>query len=139
MIAFRLVTNVAPLTLASFAALGFALPLWVLVPHVPLVPILAALALTAVCHPLLNAPMIGVITTRTPPALLPKVMTALITLATIAGPLGLLAAGALLEHEGLMATFAVVAAGVTVVSLLFVALLTRFRRRELQAASAPAS
>jgi predicted MFS family arabinose efflux permease len=139
MIAFRLVTKVAPLTLASFAALGFALPLWVLVPHVPLVPILAALALTAVCQPLLNAPMIGVITTRTPPALLPKVMTALITLATIAGPLGLLAAGALLEHEGLMATFAVVAAGVTVVSLLFVALLTRFRRGELQAASAPAS
>jgi predicted MFS family arabinose efflux permease len=135
-IAFRLVTKVAPLTLASLAALGFALPLWVLVPHVPLAPILAALALTSVCQPLLNAPMFGVITTRTPAALLPKVMTAVITLATIAGPLGLLAAGALLEHEGLMVTFGVVAAGVTAVALLFVGLLARFRRRELQAATA---
>jgi len=138
-IAFRLVTKVAPLILASFAALGFALPLWVLVPHVPLAPILAALALTAVCQPLLNAPMIGVITTRTPPALLPKVMTAVITLATIAGPLGLLAAGALLEHQGLMTTFAIIAGGVTSVSVLFVVLLGRFRRRELQSATAAAA
>jgi predicted permease len=58
--------------------------------------------LTAVCQPLVNAPMLGVITTRIPPALFPKVMTAIVTLATIAGPLGVLVAGALLEHEGLI-------------------------------------
>jgi drug/metabolite transporter (DMT)-like permease len=78
----------------------------------------------------MNAPMFGVITARTPPALLPKLMTALITLATVAGPLGLLAAGVLLEHAGLMTTFAIVAGGVTSVSVLFVVLLARFRRRE---------
>jgi drug/metabolite transporter (DMT)-like permease len=66
-------------------------------------------------------------------------MTALITLATIAGPLGLLAAGALLEHAGLMTTFAIVAGGVTGVSVLFVVLLARFRRRELQNAPAAAT
>ena len=81
--AYKLVTRVPALTLASFAAIGFALPLWVLVPHVALVPILGALAFTALCQPLLNAPMFGVITTRTPSALLPKVMTAIITLATM--------------------------------------------------------
>jgi hypothetical protein len=63
-------------------------------------------------------------------------MTAIVTLATIAGPLGVLVAGALLEHEGLMVTFAVIAGGVTVVALVFVLLLDRFRRRELQAAAA---
>jgi predicted MFS family arabinose efflux permease len=135
-LAYKLVTKVPALTLASLGVLGFALPLWVLVPHVALVTILAALALTAVCQPLINAPMLGVITTRTPPALFPKVMTAIVTLATIAGPLGVLVAGALLEHEGLMVTFAVIAGGVTVVALVFVLLLDRFRRRELQAAAA---
>ena len=138
-IAFRLVTRMAPLTLASLAAVGFALPLWVLVPEVPLAAILVAIALTAVCQPLMNAPMFGVITSRTPPALLPKLMTALITLATVAGPLGLVVAGVLLQHAGLMTTFAIIAAGVTSVSLLFVALLTRFRRRELRDAAAAAT
>jgi MFS family permease len=135
-VAYRLVTNVPALTLASLGAIGFALPLWVLVPHVALAPILGALAFTALCQPLINAPMFGVITTRTPPALFPKVMTAIVTLATIAGPLGVLFAGALLEHEGLMVTFGVIAGGVTVVALLFVGVLTRFRRRELRAAAA---
>jgi predicted MFS family arabinose efflux permease len=135
-VAYRLVTKVPALTLASLGAIGFALPLWVLVPHVALAPILGALAFTALCQPLINAPMFGVITTRTPPALFPKVMTAIVTLATIAGPLGVLFAGALLEHEGLMVTFGVIAGGVTVVALLFVGVLTRFRRRELRAAAA---
>jgi MFS family permease len=134
-VAYRLVTKVPALTLASLGAIGFALPLWVLVPHVALAPILGALAFTALCQPLINAPMFGVITTRTPPALFPKVMTAIVTLATIAGPLGVLAAGALLEHEGLMVTFGVIAGGVTAVALLFVWLLARFRRRELHAAT----
>jgi predicted MFS family arabinose efflux permease len=134
-VAYRLVTKVPALTLASLGAIGFALPLWVLVPHVALAPILGALAFTALCQPLINAPMFGVITTRTPPALFPKVMTAIVTLATIAGPLGVLAAGALLEHEGLMVTFGVIAGGVTAVALLFVWLLARFRRRELLAAA----
>ncbi|MFL6015909.1 MAG: MFS transporter [Gaiellaceae bacterium] len=136
LIAFQLVKRMEPLVMASLAALGFALPLWVLVARVPLVAILAAIAFTAMCGPLINAPMFGLITTRTPEALLPKVMTAIITLATVAGPLGLIFAGFLLQHEGLTVTFTVIAAGVTCVCLVFAALLTRFRRRELAAAVA---
>jgi predicted MFS family arabinose efflux permease len=138
LIAFQLVKRMEPLVMASLAAVGFALPLWVLVARVPLAAILAAIAFTAMCGPLINAPMFGLITTRTPEALLPKVMTAIITLATVAGPLGLVFAGFLLQHDGLMVTFTIIAAGVTVVCLIFVALLTRFRRRELrEAAAAP--
>ena len=138
LIAFQLVKRMEPLVMASLAALGFAMPLWVLVARVPLAAILAAIAFTAMCGPLINAPMFGLITTRTPEALLPKVMTAIITLATVAGPLGLILAGFLLQHAGLMVTFTIIAAGVTVVCLIFVALLTRFRRREVrEAAAAP--
>jgi MFS family permease len=136
--AFQLVKRMDPLVMASLAGLAFALPLWVLVADVPLAAILAAIALTAMCGPLINGPMFGVITTRTPPGLLPKVMTAIITLATVAGPLGLVLAGFLLQHEGLTVTFTIIAAGVTAVCLLYVALLTRFRRREAgTAAPAP--
>ena len=42
--AYRLVTQVAPMRLAALAAIGIAAPLWLLVPHVPLPVILAALA-----------------------------------------------------------------------------------------------
>lgn len=87
--AFRLVTKVEPLKLASIAALGIALPLWLLALHVPLALV-----------------------------------------ATIAGPLGLLVAGWLLQHAGLRPTFPVVAAGETGASLFFVALIARFRRAQ---------
>jgi MFS family permease len=137
-LAFQLVRRVEPILMASSAAIGFALPLWVLVPHVPLGPILAAIAVTASCSSMINAPMFGLITTRTPEALLPKVMTAIITLATLAGPLGLVFAGFLLQHAGLTVTFTVVAVGVTCVCLVFVALLGRFRRREGGQAAAAA-
>ena len=137
-IAFQLVKRMEPLVLAAVAGVGFALPLWVLALHVPLAAILAAIALTSLCGPLINAPLIGVITTRTPAALLPKVMTAIITVATCAGPLGLVLGGYLLQHAGVTATFTVVAAGVTSVCLVLAVLLTRFRLREAgEAAAAP--
>jgi hypothetical protein len=53
----------------------------------------AVIAVFGFFTPLINAPVIGVLTVRTPPALRPKVMTAVMTVATVAGPLGFLAAG----------------------------------------------
>ena len=138
LIAYQLVKRMEPLVLASLAALGFALPLWALVTTHRSASILASIVLTAVCGPLINAPMFGLITTRTPEALLPKVMTAIITLATLAGPLGLVLAGFLLQHEGLTVTYTIIAAGVTFTCLLLVALLMRFRRREAGEAAAVA-
>ena len=137
-IAFQLVKRMDPLVLAALAGVGFALPLWTLVVHVPFGVLLLAIALTGICGPMINAPLIGVITTRSPAALLPKVMTAVVTVATIAGPLALVLAGYLLQHAGLTATFTVVAAGVTSACIVMAVLLTRFRRREAgEAATAP--
>jgi hypothetical protein len=116
-IAFQAVKRMEPLVLATVAGLGFALPLWMLTMRVPLAAILVAIALTALCEPLMNAPLIGVITTRTPPALLAKVMTAIVNVATCAGPLALVLGGYLLQHAGLTLTFTIVAAGVTSVCI----------------------
>jgi MFS family permease len=127
-VAFRLVTKVEPLKLASVAALGIALPLWILPMDVSLAFMLGGIAASAFSNPSVNAPFFGVLTARTPPALLPKVMAALITLATIAGPAGLLIAGWLLQHAGLRPTFVVIAVGQTVVALTFSGLVLRYRR-----------
>jgi MFS family permease len=126
--AFHLVRKVEPLKLASVAVLGIALPIWLLATQPALAVALAALALSGFSNPFTNAPFFGILTTRTPEALRAKVMSAVITLATIAGPLGLLAAGPLIEHAGLRWTFATVAAGETLASLLFIALIARYRR-----------
>jgi predicted permease len=107
------------------------LPIWILVAQPPLGLALIALGLSAFANPFVNAPFFGILTTRTPEALRAKVMTAVITLATIAGPLGLLVAGPLIEQAGLPWTFGIVAGGETAVSLLFIALLARFRRSQV--------
>jgi MFS family permease len=129
-VAFKLVTKVEPLKLATTAVLGIALPIWVLALDAPLGLIVAAIGVSSLCNPLVNAPFFGILTKRTPAALLPKVMTAVVTVATIAGPMGLLVAGPLIEHAGLNVTFALIAAGETAVSLLFIALISRFRRSQ---------
>jgi MFS family permease len=130
-VAFQVVTKVEPLKLVSTAVLGIALPIWLLAAQPPLALALVALALSAFSNPFVNAPFFGILTTRTPEALRAKVMTAVITLATIAGPLGLLAAGPLIEHAGLGWTFGIVAGGETAVSILFIALIARFRRAQV--------
>jgi MFS family permease len=128
--AFRLVTKVEPLKLASVAALGIALPLWLLALNVPLAFMIGAIAASAFSNPSVNSPFFGALTARTPPALLPKVMAALITIATIAGPVGLLLAGWLVQHFGLRPTFVVIAVGQTVTALLFSVLVLRYRRAQ---------
>jgi predicted MFS family arabinose efflux permease len=118
-LAIMLVGRVKPLRLAGLGILAFALPLWVLPLERPLVVIFPALFLTTLFTPLVNGPVIGVLTKRMPEALRAKVMTAVITLSTLAAPGGFLAAGQVIERWGVVPVFAIVAAGVTVTALLF--------------------
>ena len=85
----------------------------------PAAGVMAALFLSSIFGPLVNAPLIGVITTRTPEALRAKVMTAVLTFALLAGPLGLLVVGPLLEGIGVHKVFLVIAAGQTLAALPF--------------------
>ena len=75
--------------------------------------------------PLVNGPVIGVITARTPVELRPKMMTALISISTLAAPLGFLVAGQLLEPWGVNQVFAAVAVGMTATALVFAAIALR--------------
>jgi MFS family permease len=71
--------------------------------------------------------MLAILTVRTPPALRAKVMTALITFATLAMPVGLIVVGPLLEAWGPRPVFLVVAAGMTAGSLFFTWVVLRVR------------
>jgi MFS family permease len=122
-----IVKRVAPLRLAGFGILAFAVPLWVL----PLTSnawlVVVALFTATLFTPLVNGPIMGVLTARTPEALRPKVMTAIISLHTVAAPLGFVAAGQILERWGVDPVFFGVAAGVSLLSVVFATIALRHR------------
>ena len=96
--------------------LPFGLPAW---------GVMAALFTAMLFTPLVNGPVIGVITARTPVELRPKMMTALISISTLAVPLGFLVAGQLLEPWGVSRVLAAVALGMTATALVFAAIALR--------------
>ena len=125
LLAQRLVQKVDLLKLAAAGILMMPLPLWVLSVKIPWEAAIFVLGAFAVGGPLVNAPVIGILTTKPPAALRPKVMTAVMTLATGAGPLGFLAAGEALRVVSLQTLFLVIAALLTVISFAFAAVLRR--------------
>ena len=125
--AMFVVRRIAPLKLASLGILAFAVPLWVLPVTSQAWAVTAALFVATFFTPLVNGPVMGVLTARTPDVLRPKVMTAIISLHTVAAPLGFLLAGQVLERWGVDPVFFGVAAGVSVLSLLFASITLRHR------------
>jgi predicted MFS family arabinose efflux permease len=109
--AVRIVGRVDPLRLGAGAFVALTLPVFALAIELPVPLVLVALAMSSFFGPLVNAPLIGVITMRTPEAVRAKVMTAVLTMAMLAGPIGLLLAGPLLEAWGPRPVFLLVAAG----------------------------
>ena len=99
--------------LAAVAIIAMPLPLFLLALPLPWGAALAVVAAFAFFTPLVNAPVIGMITVRTPVALRPKVMTSVMTVATLAGPLGFLAGGFALAHASVYAVLLVIAAALT--------------------------
>jgi MFS family permease len=91
--------------LAAIAIVAMPLPLFLLALSMPWGAALVVVAAFAFFAPLVNAPIIGVLTVRTPEALRPKVMTAVLTVATMAGPFGFLAAGLALRYISLSTLF----------------------------------
>ena len=127
LLAVRLVARFDPVRLGAFSLVALTVPLWLLPLPMPLVVLLAALALSSLFGPLVNAPLISMITVRAPAALRPKVMSAVLTVALLAGPIGLLAAGPLLEEWGPRPVLLVVAAGELLAALPFAAVAFRHR------------
>lgn len=124
-LAIKLMPRFDPLRLASVALLGLSLPIFLLGLELPAGAVLAVLAVSAVAGPLINAPLIGVITSRTPAALRPKVMTAVMTFALLAGPVGMVIAGPLLESWGPRPMFLLIAGGQLLATIPFVSVALR--------------
>jgi MFS family permease len=133
-VAIRVVPRHDPVRLGAVSLVALTLPLWLLGLDLPVIGVMAVLFASSFFGPLVNAPLIGVITTRTSETLRPKVMTAVLTLALLAGPAALLIAGPLLESWGAQNVFLLVAAGELIGSLPFA--FVALRRRE--AAAQPA-
>ncbi len=124
------VKKVPPLRLAAFGILAFSVPLWVL-PFLPPWPVVfVALFLATLFTPLVNGPTLGVMTSRTPPELRPKVMTAAISANTVAAPLGFLVAGQVLERWGVVPLFTAVVLGMTWMAIVFAAITWRYSDSE---------
>jgi MFS family permease len=120
LLAYRLVTRLRPLRMAAFAAVFTAAPLWLLVPHLPLAVVGIALAICGASVPMINAPYLGLLSTRIPKALRGTVIQALLTINNIAGPLAFVIAGPLFVHAGLHAAYALIAALATFASVNFI-------------------
>lgn len=93
---------------------------WVLVVTVSAPALAAVLAVAGLCNGLLAGPVNGVELARTPAALRPKVMTALLSASLFAGALGTAAEGWIL-HIGFRTGFLVAALAHTVFGALFIA------------------
>jgi len=113
-IAYRTLRRFDSLTWASVGLLVEAVPLWLLPLPLPAVAVGAALCASGLANGLVNPALHSILTLRPPPAIRGKVMSALLTLSQVGGPLALLAAGPALGAFGARPVFAVVAAVQTV-------------------------
>ncbi len=118
-VAVRAVGRFEPLRLGAASFVALTLPVFAIALELPIPGVVAALAISSFFGPLVNAPLIGVITTRTPEALRAKVMTAVLTTAMLAGPVAYLLAGPLLEAWGPRPVFLLVATGQLLATLPF--------------------
>ncbi|MEV6714703.1 MFS transporter [Lentzea sp. NPDC051208] len=114
--AVAVATKVEPRKLVLVAMTVMALPLWLLVPDVPVWVLMSAVALTSAAVPVSNAPFFAILTARVPADYRPKVLQSVITLSGLAGPLGFLTAGLLTDGLGITATVVLIAALATLAS-----------------------
>jgi MFS family permease len=127
LVAQRVAQKADLLKLAAVSIVAMPLPIYLLGISMPWGAAMVVVAAFAFFTPLVNAPIIGILTVRTPQALRPKVMTAVMTVATIAGPLGFFGAGEALRWISVQSLFLVVAAALTVGGLAFAGVLLRGR------------
>jgi MFS family permease len=123
----QLTQKVPLLKLAAVSIVAMPLPLFLLSPATPWPVATVIIGAFAFFTPLVNAPVIGILTVRTPVELRPKVMTAVMTVASMAGPFGFLAAGYILQHVALGPFFIGLPALLTLGGLAFAGAVLRHR------------
>jgi MFS family permease len=107
-------------SIAIAAVVALAAPFWLFVPHVPLAVFVLAMAVIGFGNPMANAPYFGILTTRVPPALFPKVLQAIIVANQVIRPAAYATAGFLFASLGLHTIYAAAAVLASVASLNFI-------------------
>ncbi len=128
-VAVRIIGRYDPLRLGATAFVFLTLPVFALSLDLPVPAVMTALAASSFFGPLVNAPLIGVITMRTPEAIRAKVMTAVLTTAMLAGPVAMVVAGPLLQAWGPHQVFLLVATGQLLATIPFAIVAFRHHAR----------
>lgn len=109
----RLAGRITPLRIGALAAVGICVPTWFLPLHQPALTVGAIMLVSGMFIPALNAPLISLISTRAPRALLAQVMAVVVTANLVAGPVAYVGAGWLFSVVGTGPVLLAVAAGLT--------------------------
>jgi MFS family permease len=117
----KLLDHISPLRLAGVGVVCATLPLWIVALDVSWPVACAAVVACGVFVPWVNAPFLGLLTTRPPAALRAKVMTAVLTISGLGSPLGRLAVGPVYRSAGNGGVWVLIAGGLSVGSVLFIA------------------
>jgi MFS family permease len=115
----KLVDRFRQLHLASVGIILVAAPVWLVVPDVPWAVVCVAIFLSGLFVPLINAPMMAIITTRPPVALRAKVMTAMLTASGLGGPAVRVLVGPIYAAWGNSGVWIALAGGLSLGALLF--------------------
>jgi MFS family permease len=137
----RLVQRFATRTLIGVAGVIVALALWPLTVHVSLAVVAAAMFVFGFGSMIFVPPLVSLLTMRAAAVLRPKVMTAYVTVMTLAGPAGLAAAGPAVQSFGLTRVFVGIAAIFTLGAIaLWVVISTRGQKEDAhEPVAAPAA
>jgi MFS family permease len=121
----KLLDRVSPLRLASFGVVCATLPLWIVALDVSWPVACAAVVACGLFVPSVNAPFMGILTTRPPAALRARVLTTVLTASGLGSPLGRLAVGPVYRFAGNGGVWVLIAGGLSLGSVLFIAAAVR--------------
>jgi MFS family permease len=126
----KLLDRFPPLELATAGVLLVTLPIWVVTADVPWPVVCAAVFTCGLFVPSVNAPFMGILSTRPPVSLRPKVMTAVLTASGLGAPFGRLAIGPVYDRFGNSGAWIALAGGLSVGAVLFASAALRGSARD---------
>jgi MFS family permease len=138
MLTIKVLDRVPPLRLACVALVLATLPLWAIAAPITWPAACAAVLSCGVFVAMVNAPVMGLITTRPPVALRAKVLTSVLTASALGGPFGRLAVGPVYRIWGNAGVWIVIAWALSVGTVLFVVAAVRGAAGEPQPSGAVA-
>jgi|SRR5450755_1235990 predicted MFS family arabinose efflux permease len=121
----RLAARFRPLRMGAGAALALDGSLWFLPWHLPALAIGGVLVAAGIFTPLLNAPLITLLMTRTEPSVRAQAITFVLAANLLAGPMAYAVSGPLFSHWGTEPVLIVVAVGLAVCPLILARITVR--------------